>query len=481
LVEQDINDLILDLEPEWGRNKIENLKLIYAIGDQDRQTRLSRIINLSNKKLVGNALLNDQVLLPPSSAELCYGKGEVFVGDVCYGKTSDGKDRIQHPLYVDLEDLNNHVILTGLSGVGKTSLAMNLVVELAKKDQRVIIFDWNRQWRHLLSNSKEDHPWIKDMRVYTIGRDLIPFYWNLFFSPPPSVSFSSWIGITTGRPLQRSLLAGQGVQDFLENEAEALYSAYQKGILKLLPNVEDIMKNVEQQHADSREKLWKQSTGRVTRELLRPAYRNLFNSRTPIDIAKNILSGKGVIILEMDIETPPHIRVLFQEVFLTYMMLYYMHLGESDTLRTQVVFEEFQNMLPNSKVETQAGSSILETVFREGRKMGIGLIAIAQEPSALPNYVVANAKVQAHFAVQTKKDIEATANSLFLAVHQIPYMDLVWRGETVIKVKGRVKNCLVKTNPLPFKRKVSDEELKMMSLEWQNQESYLENPQMEEL
>ena len=104
-------------------------------------------------------------------------------------------------------------------------------------------------------------------------------------------------------------------------------------------------------------------------------------------------------------------------------------------------------MLPHSAIEKQAGGEIIRNLFKEGRKFGLGLIAIAQESSELPNYVMANCKVQVHFACQTKKDIDATASSLFLKPHEIPFLDYIWQGEAIMKVKGRVKNCLVKNRP----------------------------------
>ena len=43
-----------------------------------------------------------------------------------------------YPLYLDYEDLKNHVIVTGLSGCGKTTLGYNLLIELAGKGKRCI-------------------------------------------------------------------------------------------------------------------------------------------------------------------------------------------------------------------------------------------------------------------------------------------------------------------------------------------------------
>lgn len=467
-----VNDLLLKLEPEWGSKKIESLKLIHAIGDEERKQRIEKIISISVRKLINDNLLNNHVLLPPSTQKACEGKGQVFAGTVCYGNKQDKSYRELYPLYLDYEDMKNHMLITGLSGAGKTTLAYNLLIELAKKNKRCIVFDWDRTWRNLLSLDKKEYPFIEKIKVYTIGRnDIAPFSWNMFFNPPPNVRFSNWLGIAATKPLRKSLFSGQGVEDFLETEAEQLMEAYQSGVLKMLPNIEDMKKRIMSKFASARRLLWKQSAERCLKELTREAMREVFGSREPIDISKEILERDGVTIIEMDIETPEHLRVLFQELLLNYFMLYYLHKGEveKEELRTVVFLEEFPNMLPNSRIEKMAGKEIINALFKEGRKFGLGLIAIAQESSELPNYVTANCKIQAHFACQTKKDIEATASSLFLKNHEIQFIDLIWQGECIFKIKGRVKNCLVKIPAPPVMRRISDDELKELSQKWKPQ------------
>jgi len=467
-----VDQLLLKLEPELGTEKIEDLKLIYQIGDEERKFRIEKILNILAKKLINDNLLDNKVLLPPSTKEECEGKKQVFVGTVCYGKENHGNDRNLFPLYLNYEDIKNHILITGLSGTGKTNLGYDLLVELAKKNKRCIIFDWDRTWRNFLSLDKHKYPFIKNIRVYTIGRnDILPFSWNMFFLPPPNVKFSNWLGIASSKPLQKSLFSGLGVEDYLETVAEQLMSLYQDGVLKLLPNIEDIKKNVQSKFARARQLLWKQSAERILKELSRESMKEVFGSREPIDISNEILERKGITIIEMDIETPEHLRVLFQELLLNYFMLYYIHKGEveKDHLETVVFLEEFPNMLPKSEIEKKAGSEIIKTLFKEARKFGLGLVAIAQESSELPNYVTANCKVQAHFASQTKKDIESTASSLFLKRHEVPFLDFIWQGEAIMKVKGRVKNCLVKIPQSPIKDKITDEQLKVLGKKWEHQ------------
>lgn len=464
-----IDELIARVEPIIGRQKAEKARLLYELGDDDRKARIRKILAINGRRVLNDSLLPDHIMLPPSSSFECLGKGEVYAGDVCYGRYSDGSHREIYPIFLNLDDISNHVLLTGASGVGKTTLAYHLAIGLAKKNVGLIVFDWNRTWRSLLGLSEAENPFVKDIRVFTIGRDVRPFCWNMFFCPPPNISFSSWASIVAGKPLQKSLLGGQGVADFLENEAEALMNAYRRGILKLLPNVNDLMKNIIPQRASARQLLWKQSAERILRELTRDGIKEVFGSRNPINIATDILDRGGITILEMDIETPPHIRSLLQEVFLNYMLIYFMHKGEiNNGLRMGVILEEFPNMLPTSKTELQVGTPIIKTIFKEARKFGLGLIAIAQEASELPNYVLANAKVHAHFCAQTSADIEASSNSLSLERHQTPFLGLIWRGEAIMKVNGRVKNCLVKTPPPPFKRQITDTELKEWVKKWQN-------------
>jgi hypothetical protein len=467
-----IDDLLLRLEPEFGKKKIDSLKLLYRIGDEERKERILKIASLSAKKLINDNLLNNQVLLPPSTKSECEGRKEIFAGTVCYGKDNSGKDRELYPLYLGYEDIKNHILITGLSGTGKTNLGYEILRELAKKNKRCIVFDWDRTWRNFLSLDKEKYPFIDNIRVFTIGRnDIAPFSWNMFFTPPPNVKFSSWLGIASSKPLQKSLMSGQGVEDYLENISEELMESYQKGLIKLLPNIEDIKIKLQSRFAKARQLLWKQSAERVLKELTRECMKEVFGSREPIDITKEILERDGITIIEMDIETPDHLRVLFQELLLNYFMLYYLHKGEveKEHLETAIILEEFPSMLPKSKIEFQVGGEIINKLFKEGRKFGMGLIAIAQESSELPNYVTANCKVQFNFAAQTKKDIEATAGSMFLKKHEIPFLDYIWQGECFAKIKGRVKNCLLKIPASPIKGKITDEELKELMQKWNHQ------------
>jgi len=67
------------------------------------------------------------------------------------------------------------------------------------------------------------------------------------------VKFSNWLGIASGKPLQKSLFSGQGVVDYLENISEELMESYQKGLRQLLPNMHDIKMKIQSRFAKARQ------------------------------------------------------------------------------------------------------------------------------------------------------------------------------------------------------------------------------------
>lgn len=462
-LDEETDELILRLEPEWGRDKAEKYKLIHAIGDEERKERIQKVLKLSANKLLNDCLLPDQAMLPPSTQQEC-GSGIISLGNVCYGRNRDASARQLYPLKLSLDDLRHHVLCTGLTGTGKTTLAYNLAMQVAKMGVPVWVLDWNRSWSGLCT--LPDKELADNVRVYTIGRDVSPFRFNIFFSPPPRISPLSWLGIMAEKPLSKSLLSGQGSGSMILSETENLLEGYQQGKLRLLPNIEDIKKRVEHQFLRGRQGLWKDSAMRVLTSMLRPNTKELFGSRNPMDIAK-MLMRPGITVLEMDIELPNSLRILFQETLLLYVLLYFLGQKETDKLRLFLVLEEAQNLISTSSHERLFDDGVLQNIYREGRKLGLGTMTLLQESSRLENYAF-QCKTQIHFAATSYKDVSTVANGLFLKPHEIRFIDQVWLGEAFVKVKGRAKNCLVKTPPPPKTRMLSDEELKELAKKWQD-------------
>lgn len=128
--------------------------------------------------------------------------------------------------------------------------------------------------------------------------------------------------------------------------------------------------------------------------------------------------------------------------------------------------EESQNLMNASAQEKMFNDGTLQNIYREGRKLGIGALTLAQESSELENYAF-QCKTQIHFSANTYKDVSTVANGLFLKPHETRYLDFIWLGQAFAKVKGRAKNCLIKTPPPLPTTKLTDEELKELAKKWQ--------------
>jgi hypothetical protein len=135
-------------------------------------------------------------------------------------------------------------------------LAYNLALQLLKSKTPLMVIDWKRSWRNLLSLSNE-YPELKNVQIYTIGRDTLPFLWNVFRAPP-GTDKESWIG-TIADALERSHLSGPGVAYYFNK-------IYSKLLRKLpddfYPNFFDGLRELRTIKAFGREANWKQTAQR---------------------------------------------------------------------------------------------------------------------------------------------------------------------------------------------------------------------------
>lgn len=150
------------------------------------------------------------------------------------------------------------------------------------------------------------------------------------------------------------------------------------------------------------------------------------------------------------------------------MYLFFLGKKETNKLRLLCICEEGQNLFPASVHEKQIAGETIQNIYREGRKLGMSTFTLIQEPHMVPNYAF-QCKTQIHFANTTYKDVSTITNALFTKPQEKRYIDYIWVGQALAKIKGRVKNCLIRTPaPLPARR-LTDEQLKELSRKWQMQ------------
>ncbi len=460
---EETENLCKKLKPVIGTQADKLWHMYLAEDQQNRKNFAQEIEIIAEKFLKNNTLENPQILLePPIEKD---SNGEFLIGDITYNKKK------LHELHLKKEDFLKQVGIFAITGEGKTNLAYLLALQLLKSKIPFMVIDWKRSWRNLLS-LKDENPELKNVQVYTVGRDTLPFLWNVFRAPP-GTDREFWIE-TIAEALEHSHLSGPGVAYHFNK----IYSKVYKGIpVDFYPNFHDGLREIKNIRVFGREQNWKQTALRIFQSFTLSKASKVFNARDPIKLEE--LLDKPVI-LELDLEMPKPLRVFFSEMILRWIHLYRIGKGETDNLQHVLFLEEVHNLF--SQNGFYGTSKSLENLYREIRGFGQGLVSITQHPSMLPIELLGNCHTQIYLGLQHKDDIEMARKSLFLNHEEDFYLNALNVGECIVKIKNRVEPCLVKTPLVPVKKGiVTDEWLKIFSLSSQflkyfwkdNPENYL--------
>lgn len=457
---QQIEELCKKLKPIIG-DKADKLWYFYLAEDEKGRKDITLDIEiLAEKYLKKEALEKKQILLEPPSIE--DSQGSFLVGNAIYNKKK------LHPLFLKPEDFIKQIGIFAITGEGKTNLAYLQAIQLLKKKVPFLVIDWKRSWRNLLS-LKDKHPELKNVQVFTIGRETIPFLWNPFRSPPKSDN-QLWIS-TIAEALERSHLSGPGVAYHIEK----IYLNLLKGLGKdFYPNFFDGLKAIKDIRVSMRELQWKQTALRIFQSFTIGNASKTFNARNPIKI-EDLLNKP--VILELDMEMPKPLRIFFSEMILRWVHLYRLSQGEIEKLRHVFFLEEVHNLFSETRWHKETNS--LENVYREIRAFGQGIVSITQHPSLLPIYLLGNCHTQIYLGLQHADDIRTARKSLFLKYDEEDYPSLLNVGECIVKIKNRIDPCLVKVPLVAVKKGLVDDEwLKIHDLSsqfwkycWKNDES----------
>ncbi len=386
-------------------------------------------------------------MLPPGKASDAL--GECSLGQVLYQNVS------QFPLYVRFDDLVRHCGIFASSGAGKSNVSYCLLLSFLEARIPFLVIDWKRSYRHLTAMPGKN---IDTVEIYTVGRDAAPFNWNPL-RPPPGVHPRAWISILADT-LESTHLSGQGVADLFIDLFDKAFDkrGFYEGKSQQYPNFHDVLDELAVMKMSGRRSLWRDSCLRILRTFSFGPWESAFNSRDPVKLEEIL---QRPIILELDQQMPRNIRSFFSQAFVRWIHLYRLGQGESQTLRHVLVLEEAHNILQKPQYGSSDNNG-WETLFREIRSYGEGLIVITQHPSQMPISVLGNTQVLIFLSLTHEADIMAARESLFLNRVDEVYLDRLKIGEAIVKIKQRVPACHVRFPfiPVPI-GKVTDDTLRM--------------------
>lgn len=415
------------MKPVLGK-KIDRLWSAYlAESDADGKADIEQVLELLAAKNLGKNYEIDSSPFPPPEKKFSV-SGEIVLGRVSYGKKE------LYPFGLKTDRLKEHILIAGRSGSGKTNLAYVLMRSLMDHNIKVLALDWKRSYRNMAKLRK-------DLRVYTIGRNVAPFRFNPLI-PPDGCEPDLWIKLVVDI-IADAYLGGEGVISLLISGLEHLYSQYgvYEGNVKHWPTIQELLGWLNNTRLKGRAAMWQASAERILRAMIYGEFGKVLNTQNNSHVAE-ILNHN--VVLEMDGLASSSDKTMFSGALTLYLYRYRLAKGYQRKLTNMIFLEEAHNLLHKKSSETK--ESILETSIRMIREYGLGYVFIDQSASLLSKVAFANSYATIALNQKLRADVQAISGAMNLTEEQQEAMNTLAIGTAVVRLADQF--------PLPFLVKI---------------------------
>ena len=438
----ELEEKIKKLKPILGNKKIEALWIEYLLYPEQRR-EIEGIINALYMKHLGQDHQNEGIFLIPPSEEKV--QGEYLIGKVYYG------DKPYYPFGLREDDWIQHVGIFGRTGSGKTNVGFLIVNCLRKKGKPFLIFDWKRNYRDLIES-----PEFKDMRIFTVGREISPFSFNPLIPPKgtlPTVWLKKLIEI-----MCHAYYLGEGVAFLLQKAIDAVFIERKiyDGSTEY-PTLLDVKKWLESYKARGREAQWMDSTLRVIGTLCYGEISRVLNARNSLRM-DDILKQR--VVFELDALTNAD-KIFFIESLVLWIHHYRLQEESREQFKHAIIIEEAHHVLFRKK---QSRESVMDVLLREIRELGESIILIDQHPSLISIPSLGNTNCTIAMNLKHRLDANAISSATLLEEGEQEYLGMLEVGSGIVRLQNRMtKPFLVKFPCFAVKKgSVTDEQIKVI-------------------
>jgi len=436
----EIEETFNKLKPIIGKEKLESLWMEYLLYPEQRREIEGIVKALSAKYLEENYERKKVFLVPPSGEVV---QGEYSLGTVFYGDKSFGDFGIRE------EEWIQHIGIFGRTGSGKTNVAFLILKNLLEKQKPFLIFDWKRNYRDLLDFEDKS-----DLLVFTVGRDVAPFYFNPLIAPEgtlPTVWLKKLIEI-----MCHAYYLGEGVAFLMQKAIDSVFK--ERGIFSgssAYPSLLDIKEWLEKYKAKGREAQWMDSALRLVGTLCYGEMGRILSAKGAISL-KEIL--KKNVVFELDALTNSD-KIFFVESLILWIHHFRLQEETREKFKHAILIEEAHHILFRKK---QSKESIMDTILREIRELGESIILIDQHPSLISIPSLGNTNCTIAMSLKHGLDVNAISTAMLLQDDQREYLGMLETGSGIVRVQNRVaKPFLVKFPHFSIKKgSVSDENVR---------------------
>jgi len=422
-----VREICKQLKPVIGV-KADKIWRAYCFSDDLQRKEMETYLDMLSAKVIKEDLSRETIILVPPKKEDA--AGPYYLGDIEYN------NRPMYPFGLREHEWNQHLAILGRSGAGKTNLGFGIVSELVKADKDFLIFDWKRNYRDLLAIQG-----FEKLKVYCVGRgnDLAPLKFNPLI-PPPNVNPRIWLKLLI-EVISHAYFLGEGVAYLLQQAIDSVYrekGVYQGNVVNY-PTFQDVLRWVKTYNPQGRAINWLSSTLRAVSTLCFGEMNDILNIDNNTGLEK-LLREKAVLELDSLVVSD---RILIVETLLLWIYQYRLSVKVREKFDHAIMIEEAHHILSQQKRSLSGGETIMETVFRQCRELGEGIIILDQQPSELSPFSLANTYTTIVMNLKYKRDVDAVNKFLLLDKSEEDYPIRLGLGEAIVKLQDRVQNSFL--------------------------------------
>jgi len=326
-----------------------------------------------------------------------------------------------HEVAVTYSDIINRIGIFGSTGTGKSTTAALIITGLALNDLKhhfkVAVIDWHSEYPKLLNNMG-----FSNYKVIDFSRQDIRL----------GVFCYSKIGF-------------EGVTELL-SEALSLSDPQALLLTRIINEQKPISINglIEYLNSSATDGYWSREIRHaILRKLYiinQSRYSSLFSSSCGNLDQLLDKSQEKILIFDMFKIKNTNLRRLI--AFTIISNLYY-------TVRERgmdiiLLLDEAQNLISNSS------ANLINTIVVEGRKFGLGLMLLTQNPSMLPKEIIANMNTKLVHAIRSGVDKKIIEESMSLTQEYVQVLDKLGQGEVLLQSHLYRKPVLARINPFLY-------------------------------
>jgi hypothetical protein len=428
-----IHELFRRLKPLYGKH-LERLWVAYQVATPDERREIEELLTILAITKQGMMIGDERLVLDAPPPGLI-GKGEFAIGMVSYPGLST------YPFRIQRNELLRHLFILGPTGTGKSTLVLNLLLQIQAAGIPFMLFDFKRNYRCLLRESGR-------LIVFTVGRNTAPLALNAL-TPPTGVEFEEWAAALSDI-ISTSYLLMQGARNVL---TEALLQAAKAhGKNATLAHAHALLAaKLDATKSGSRRYGWLESSTRSLEELTKGKFGRALNATHGSTVA-DLLGRQVVFELQGFGDDQKRFFCLF---FLQgVLMLRKNSTTPREQLQHLLVFDEGHNVFPRERL---GEVSIPARLAREVREYGEAIIAATQQADVSES-LIANSGFKLILRCDYPKDVTFASQLLQIEPRWLPKLPI---GTGIARLPVRFYNPILFTfSPQPIKNlTITDDEV----------------------